>query len=175
MFPRTVRATFQRLASAFGIDVRRKDFRGFTRRGVRQPRSMGLRSRGVPLRLLCQTLGVARAGFDRRRQGEARPPRWQARCAETLTHRIRTILDREETFGYRRIWVWLRFKEGVVVSRKSVHRIMQRHGWRCRVWHCLAPCFRPGCLESSACFEMWERTPSCVSQLGRTTLLQCMV
>ena len=100
-----------------------------------------MRAQGVPLSPLCRTLGVSRAGFYRGRQGSARIPLRPVRCDEILAQRIRTILDREETFGYRRVWAWLRFKEGVVVNRKTVHRIMQRNGWQCRLWH--RPARRP--------------------------------
>jgi putative transposase len=52
-----------------------------------------------------------------------------------LAQRIRSILDREETFGARRVWAWLRFQEGVAVNCKTVYRIMQLKGWQCRLWH----------------------------------------
>ena len=57
---------------------------------------------------------------------------------EVLALRIRAILDREETFGYRRVWAHLRFKEGLKVNIKKVHRIMSLKGWQCRLWN------RPG-------------------------------
>ena len=100
-----------------------------------------MRAEGASLSLLCRTLGVSRAGFYKWQHGAARTPRGPARCDETLTQRIRTILDREETFGYRRVWAWLRFKEGVMVNRKTVHRIIQLQGWQCRLWH--RPALRP--------------------------------
>ncbi len=75
-----------------------------------------MRAQGSPLRLLCRTLGVSRASFYRGRQGSAGIPRRHARCDETLAQRIRTIFDREETFGYRRVWAWLRLKQGGVWS-----------------------------------------------------------
>jgi len=54
---------------------------------------------------------------------------------EELALRIRGILDEEETFGYRRVWAHLRFKEGMVVNIKKVHRIMKLKGWQCRLWN----------------------------------------
>jgi hypothetical protein len=90
---------------------------------------------------LCRTLGVSRAGFYKRQRAPgARAPRPRS-DNEALAQRIRTILDREETVGYRRVWAWLRFKEGGVVNRKTVHRIMQLKGWQCRLWH--RPARRP--------------------------------
>jgi len=57
---------------------------------------------------------------------------------ERLVSRIREILDREETFGYRRVWAELRFKQGEMVNIKKIHRIMRLKGWKCRLWN------RPG-------------------------------
>jgi len=54
---------------------------------------------------------------------------------EDLVFRIREILDREETFGYRRVWAELRFKQGILVNIKKVHRIMKLKGWQCRLWN----------------------------------------
>jgi hypothetical protein len=66
-----------------------------------------------------------------------------------VAQRIRPLLDREETFGYRRVWAWLRFKEGVGVNRKTVHRIMQLKGWQCRLWHRLARRPKPTWVKCS--------------------------
>lgn len=100
-----------------------------------------MRAQGAPLSLVCRTLGVSRAGFYKWQRGSVPTPPWQAPYDERSAQRIRSILDREETFGYRRVWAWLRFQEGVVVNRKTVHRIMQLKGWQCRLWH--RPALRP--------------------------------
>jgi hypothetical protein len=79
-----------------------------------------MRAAGYPLSLVCQTLGVSRAGFYKRQRAPgARAPRPRP-DNEGVAQRIRTILDREETFGYRRVWAWLRFKEGGVVNRRCI-------------------------------------------------------
>jgi putative transposase len=54
---------------------------------------------------------------------------------EDLAQKIRAILDQEETFGYRRAWAHLRFKEQIRVNLKKVHRIMKLKGWQCRLWN----------------------------------------
>jgi hypothetical protein len=100
-----------------------------------------MRALGYPLSLLCRTLGVSRAGFYNGQHGSVPTPPQQEPYDEALAQRIRGILDREETFGYRRVWAWLRFQEGVRVNRKTVHRIMQLQGWQCRLWH--RPALRP--------------------------------
>lgn len=54
---------------------------------------------------------------------------------EDLAKKMRTILDNEETFGYRRVWAHLRFKAGIGVNIKKVHRIMKFKGWQCKLWN----------------------------------------
>lgn len=90
---------------------------------------------------MCRALGVSRAGFSKWQHGSGPTPPRQTLGDERLAQRIRSILDREETFGYRRVWAWLRFQEGVMVNRKTVHQIMQLQGWQCRLWH--RPALRP--------------------------------
>jgi putative transposase len=48
---------------------------------------------------------------------------------ELLAARIRRLIEKHPTFGYRRIWALLRFREGVRVNRKAVYRILQLKGW----------------------------------------------
>lgn len=50
---------------------------------------------------------------------------------ETLAARIGELIQEHPTFGYRRIWALLRFREGRKVNRKKVQRIMQTRGWQC--------------------------------------------
>lgn len=85
-----------------------------------------LRAEGTPLSLLGRTLSVPRARFYREQRGAGCARPGQEPCDERLAQRIRSIMDQEETFGCRRVWAWLRFKEGVMVNRKIPHRIMQR-------------------------------------------------
>jgi len=78
--------------------------------------------------------GRLAGGVLQRAAGRGPHPPPQEPCDERLAQRIRTSLDRGEPFDYRRVWAWLRFQEGVRMNRKTVHRIMQRNGWQCRLW-----------------------------------------
>ena len=49
------------------------------------------------------------------------------------------------TWGYRRVWAWLRHREGLKVTRKKVQRVMQEHGWQVRESH---PTPRPRITQS---------------------------
>jgi putative transposase len=50
---------------------------------------------------------------------------------ETLASRIHELIEAYPTFGYRRIWAILRFREGFTVNRKKVQRIIQLRKWHC--------------------------------------------
>jgi putative transposase len=39
------------------------------------------------------------------------------------------LLQQHPTFGYRRLWVLLRFQEGLVVNRKAVYRVLKQKRW----------------------------------------------
>jgi putative transposase len=70
-------------------------------------------------------LGVSRAGLHRaagteRRRGRTEPPWWA---------RLRYRIQQHPTFGSRRLWVLLRCRDGVVVNRKAVYRVLNQKGW----------------------------------------------
>jgi putative transposase len=48
---------------------------------------------------------------------------------ELLAERIRRLIEKHPTFGYRRIWALLRLREGVRVNRKAVYRVLRIKGW----------------------------------------------
>ena len=73
----------------------------------------------------CRVLGVSRAGLHRlgtpcARQRVVDPP-W--------TERLHQLIQQHPTFGYRRLWVLLRFRDGLVVNRKAVYRILSQKRW----------------------------------------------
>jgi len=45
---------------------------------------------------------------------------------------IRAIIEERPTYGVRRAWAWLRYRMGVKVNRKKVHRLMRLKGWTLR-------------------------------------------
>jgi putative transposase len=48
---------------------------------------------------------------------------------EALAARIANLIWRHPTFGYRRLWALLRFREGTRVTPKTVYRICTLKGW----------------------------------------------
>ena len=80
---------------------------------------------GVSTRRVCRVLGFSRARLRARAALAAVPPRLDAALAE----RIQQLIERHPTFGYRRLWALLRFKEGIRVNRKAVYRLLKLKGW----------------------------------------------
>ena len=70
-------------------------------------------------------LGVGRAGLHRTAvtEGRRRPadPPW--------TERLREWIQQYPTFGYRRLWVLLRSRDGILVNRKAVYRVLKQKQW----------------------------------------------
>jgi putative transposase len=46
-----------------------------------------------------------------------------------LVARVRGLMRQHPTYGYRRLWALLRYREGLVVNRKAVYRILKCKGW----------------------------------------------
>lgn len=48
---------------------------------------------------------------------------------ELLVVRIKSLIHEHPTFGYRRIWAMLRFRQGIRVNRKAVYRVLEQKRW----------------------------------------------
>ena len=79
----------------------------------------------VSERRSCQVLGVSRAGLHRTEGGPARRPR----VDPPWMKRLRQLIQQYPTFGYRRLWVLLRFRDGLRINRKAVYRVLKQNGW----------------------------------------------
>lgn len=79
---------------------------------------------GVSERRICRVLGVSRSLVRSRPE-----PEKTAVVDEVLAERIRQLIHRFPTFGYRRIWAWLRHREGWKINKKTVYRVLQVKKW----------------------------------------------
>lgn len=55
---------------------------------------------------------------------------------ELLVARVKELIHAHPTFGYRRVWAMLRFRQGVRVNRKAVYRVLKQKRWfvHQRIW-----------------------------------------
>lgn len=80
--------------------------------------------RTVPVSRLCRWLGLPRStAYYQPRERKPRP------VDEVLAARIRRLHEEEPACGVRGTWSRLRFRDGLPVNRKKVHRIMRLKGW----------------------------------------------
>lgn len=47
----------------------------------------------------------------------------------SMVERIHQLILQHPTYGYRRVWELLRYREGRLVNRKKVYRLMKIKGW----------------------------------------------
>jgi putative transposase len=76
-------------------------------------------------RRVCRLLGVPRSAL-RAPAGAARP---RPSLDAVLVERLRVLIRRHPTFGYRRLWALLRYGEGLLVNRKKIYRILAAKRW----------------------------------------------
>lgn len=81
---------------------------------------------GVSERRVCRVLDVSRSSV---RPRDRKEPERSREMDHSLVERIRLLIHRFPTFGYRRIWAWLRHREGLRVNLKAVYRILRLKGW----------------------------------------------
>lgn len=79
----------------------------------------------VSERRACQLLYVARAALH------PRPPRLPPSpgVSADLAAQVQRLIQQHPTFGYRRIWALLRYREGRCVNRKAVYRVLKLKRW----------------------------------------------
>ena len=72
----------------------------------------------------CRWLSLSRStAYYQPRQRRARP------IDEVLAGKIKKLHEAEPSCGVRGTWSRLRFRDGILVNRKKVHRIMKLKGW----------------------------------------------
>jgi putative transposase len=77
---------------------------------------------GASQRRVCRTLAVSRSS--------PRPlPPVPGRIDELLAERIHQLIQRFPAWGYRRVWAWLKYREGLTVNKKAVYRIFRLKRW----------------------------------------------
>jgi len=103
-------------------------------------------------RRICRVLGVSRSGSRPTYQSG---PGNRSRYTE-LEVCLRKLIQAHPTFGYRRLWALLRFKNGYTINVKTVHRLIRKNGWQA---HNRAKSAKPrvkiSCSRTAASNERW--------------------
>ena len=51
------------------------------------------------------------------------------KLSEALVTKLHALIQAHPTYGYRRLWALLRYREGLVVNRKAVYRVLRLKRW----------------------------------------------
>ncbi|MDR4461004.1 MAG: IS3 family transposase [Nitrospirales bacterium] len=76
-------------------------------------------------RQTCRVLRVARSTLPQTARTKTSSPK----LVEALVTNLQTLIEEHPTYGYRRLWALLRYREGVVVNRKAVYRALRIKQW----------------------------------------------
>jgi transposase InsO family protein len=87
-----------------------------------------LRQHGGTVAAACRLVGVSRSGYCAARQARSAEATAPDRTDQALLARIRSITEAHPFWGYRRVWAWLRYREGLPVNKKRVYRLMREAG-----------------------------------------------
>ena len=85
-------------------------------------------------RRLCKLLGINRSTVWRKKTGKTAKVIDLAKVKreKDLTVRIHALVKTHPSWGYRRIWAWLRHRDKLLINRKRVRRIMRENNWQAR-------------------------------------------
>ena len=76
-------------------------------------------------RQTCRVLQVARSALHRTTTTPVPTPK----LAEGLVTKLHGLIRQYPTYGYRRLWALLRYREGLVVNRKAGYRALRLKRW----------------------------------------------
>lgn len=80
---------------------------------------------GASERRVCRVLEISRTSVRNVKLERKRV----VRLDPVLVSQIHDLIRQYPTFGYRRLWAWLRFRQGVKVNRKTVYRVLAKKRW----------------------------------------------
>ena len=85
-------------------------------------------------RRLCELLGINRSTVWRKKTGKTAKviDLAKAKREKELTARIHALVKTHPSWGYRRIWAWLRHRDKLLINKKRVRRIMRENNWQAR-------------------------------------------
>jgi transposase InsO family protein len=87
-----------------------------------------LREAGWSVVAACRILGLSPSGYDVARQQRPGPAAVPNPSDAALLERIRPLTEAHPCWGDRRVWAWLRYREGLRVNKKRVDRLMRKAG-----------------------------------------------
>jgi len=87
-----------------------------------------LREAGWSAAAACRMIGLSRSAYYAAQQAGPARAAGPDPSDEALLARIRPLTEAHPFWGYRRVWAWLRYREGLRVNKKRVYRLMREAG-----------------------------------------------
>jgi putative transposase len=87
-----------------------------------------LREAGWSAAAACRMIGLSRSAYYAAQQAGPARAAGPDPSDEALLARIRPLTEAHPFWGYRRVWAWLRYREGLRVNKKRVDRLMREAG-----------------------------------------------
>lgn len=83
---------------------------------------------------MCRLLALNRSTNWRKKTGKSAAvvDLAKVRQEKALEERIHALVRKHPSWGYRRIWAWLRVRDKLLINKKKVHRLIQDNGWQVR-------------------------------------------
>lgn len=87
-----------------------------------------MKAEGYNVTDACRALGVSRSGYYYRIKANKGEKRKRSGMKDMdLLEKIKAIKGEHPFWGYRRVWAWLRHREGICVNQKRIRRIMKEN------------------------------------------------
>jgi len=80
-------------------------------------------------RKICEVLGVSRSSCQPGRKKREKRLHAIVKMDQDLVTKIQQVIQQHPTYGYRRIWAILRHRQGLLVNKKAVYRILKLKRW----------------------------------------------
>jgi hypothetical protein len=84
-----------------------------------------LRATGCSIAAASQLVGLSRSAYSAARLARPVPTAVPDPSEQALLARICALTAAHPCWGYRRVWAWLRYREGVHVNTKRGYRLMR--------------------------------------------------
>jgi transposase InsO family protein len=90
-----------------------------------------IREFGYTIRDACQAVGISRSGYYyslKEKLVQGQKEKEEDIRDEALLEKIKVLKTDHPFWGYRRVWAWLRYREGMLINQKRVRRLMKENG-----------------------------------------------
>jgi len=86
-----------------------------------------LRETGYTIRDACLALGISRSGYYYTLKQKIQDDKKEEKKDDGILEKIKEFKTEHPFWGYRRVWAYLRYREGILINQKKVRRLMKEN------------------------------------------------